>query len=63
MPVRLVIHGTSPRMTVFGGNLPYAIPLASERVCHQTWKLSPHPHRPFSFGLVNVNPEVSAFTS
>ncbi len=27
MPVRLEILGTSPRMTVFGGNLPYAIPL------------------------------------
>ena len=30
---------------------------------HQTWKLSPQPQRPFSFGLVNVNPEVSAFVS
>ncbi len=29
MPVRLEILGTSPRMTVFGGNLPYAIPLGA----------------------------------
>ncbi len=29
----------------------------------QMWKLSPQPQRPFSFGLVNVKPEVSAFTS
>lgn len=25
----------------------------------QTWKLSPQPQRPFSFGLVKVNPEVN----
>lgn len=29
----------------------------------QTWKLSPQPQRPFSFGLVKVKPEESAFTS
>ena len=29
----------------------------------QTWKLSPQPQRPFSFGLVKVKPEASAFTS
>jgi uncharacterized protein len=29
----------------------------------QTWKLSPQPQRPFSFGLTNVNPDASAFVS
>jgi len=29
----------------------------------QTWKLSPQPQRPFSFGLVNVKPAVSALVS
>ena len=29
----------------------------------QTWKLSPQPQRPFSFGLTKVNPEASAFVS
>ena len=28
-----------------------------------TRKLSPQPQRPFSFGLVKVNPDSSAFTS
>jgi hypothetical protein len=29
----------------------------------QMWKLSPQPQRPFSFGLLNVNPLVRAFVS
>ncbi len=29
----------------------------------QTWKLSPQPQRPFSFGLTNVNPDVNALVS
>jgi hypothetical protein len=29
----------------------------------QTWKLSPQPQRPFSFGLVKVKPAVWFFTS
>ena len=29
----------------------------------QTWKLSPQPQRPFSFGLTNVKPETSALVS
>ena len=29
----------------------------------QTWKLSPQPQRPFSFGLVKVKPADMAFTS
>jgi hypothetical protein len=29
----------------------------------QTWKLSPQPQRPFSFGLVKVKPAVRFFTS
>jgi hypothetical protein len=29
----------------------------------QTWKLSPQPQRPFSFGLVKVKPDASDFTS
>src|SRR4051794_38462024 len=28
----------------------------------QTWKLSPQPQRPFSFGLMKVNPDVRFFT-
>ena len=28
-----------------------------------TWKLSPQPQRPFSFGLVKVKPADMAFTS
>ena len=29
----------------------------------QTWKLSPQPQRPFSFGLTKVNPADRSFTS
>ena len=43
-----------------GGRVRALIP-RGERC--QTWKLSPQPQRPFSFGLVKVKPAESAFCS
>ena len=37
--------------------------LSRWRWSDQTWKLSPQPQRPFSFGLMNVNPDASDFVS
>lgn len=33
------------------------------KAARQTWKLSPQPQRPFSLGLLKVNPDSSCLTS
>ena len=41
----------------------WAAPAIPAPFAHHTWKLSPQPQRPFSFGLVKVKPADIAFTS
>jgi hypothetical protein len=60
-PARLQAHPTLGRLdTPFN---PCASSASDNPQSFQTWKLSPQPQRPFSFGLVNVKPAVSAFVS
>src|ERR1700733_10010154 len=60
-PARLQTHPTVGRLdTLFK---PCSSSASDNPQSFQTWKLSPQPQRPFSFGLVNVKPAVSAFVS
>ena len=57
------IRWTAPANDDFLGIVEWIKAHNPDAAVPQTWKLSPQPQRPFSFGLVKVKPEVSALTS